>query len=147
MANKQAFVQHRFNIELVKKWDIEAERKIQINVKPTYSVTQSGDQNFSFTGFKYCQLLGWDICVQNFKLWTDYHGYRFLTYSTVHQTKFINLPFTSLQRRDYKKLRNIIQACPVVQTFNFEVSQKLPTLVLRCLHFVCFRFCFVCILK
>ena len=29
-----------------------------------------------------------------------------------------------------KKLRNVILACPVLQTFNFEASQKLPTLVL-----------------
>ena len=31
---------------------------------------------------------------------------------------------------NFKKLRNVILACPVLQTFNFEASQKLPTLVL-----------------
>ena len=37
---------------------------------------------------------------------------------------------TNKQTMREKKLRNIIQDCPVLQTFDFEASQKSPTLVL-----------------
>ena len=36
----------------------------------------------------------------------------------------------SVKKRSTEKLRNVIQDCPVLQTFDFEASQKSPTLVL-----------------
>ena len=49
---------------------------------------------------------------QNF--WMDTKSY----FQTVYNTDFKG------NEKHTKKLRNVIQDCPVIQTFNFEASQK-----------------------